>query len=267
MNWDWLIKLFPKLKKLNLEFFKNLTFIHIGPKIKYTDKRSLKINFNKLSPKEKKTISNKLPKLLESGVDILEEKFKETADDYKEKIQSASNQKVLEYFKGKIPDNDISILKASLYLKSVFESDGETKLIKSNIVNRYGVRGRHICNLCTAGYFETWIRPAYEEMSQLSGFTLGKFLKVYEEIVEFYPFALFVHGRMSEREIKQSIEEKIKIAKKYGIKTLNIHGIGSSNLKKIRKVIDEIEIEDKFDRRVEKEGNVIVIKLTFKNSS
>lgn len=263
MNWDWLKNLFPNLKNVNLQLLSNLHISFFSNNKKITiDKRSIKIDWKELSVKEKKIVLKKVPQLLKKGADIFDEEFKETAEDYKEKIGVKENQELLEYFRDKIPFSDLPILKASLYLRSVLQNKGQTWIIKEDIMRRYGLRGKNISNLCSAGYFEKWIRPAYEEMIKLPNFSLEKFLKVYEEMVMSYPFALFVHRRMTDQEIEKLIRSKIKLMKQYGITELNIHGIGADNVKKIREVIEKLQLEEKFIKSVGEEGNIIVVKMT-----
>ncbi|MEK7513870.1 MAG: hypothetical protein AAB580_03185, partial [Patescibacteria group bacterium] len=99
------------------------------------------------------------------------------------------------------------------------------------------------------------------EMSKLPKFTPESFLKVYEEIVLNYPFALFVHHEMSGKDIEESISKKIDLMRKYGISEFNIHGIGGENVEKIKKVIENLKIKGRLKKSVKEEGNIIVVKL------
>ena len=237
MNWEWLKGLFPALKSVNLRLLNNISVSLFSNNAKATyivDSRTLNVNWNQLTEKEKQTILRRAPKLVNRGMPVLEEDFNSKADDYVAKIGESDNDELLNYFKEKIPLEDFPILKASLYLRSVLRNGGETRGLKEEISRRYGLRGRNISNLCSAGYFESWVRPAYEEMSKLPKFTPESFLKVYEEIVLNYPFALFVHHEMSGKDIEESISKKIDLMRKYGISEFNIHGIGGENVEKLK---------------------------------
>lgn len=273
MGWQQWLRGFIKVelpKKFSIKFLNNIKNIKIlnlkiTKKVIVEDKRTLVLNWRQLSREGKKELSNQLPFIVKDGGAVLEGEFKDRADDYKKQIDAPEKQELIKYFSDKIPLSDISILKASLYLKSLLESGGETRKIKQEIMIRYGNRGKNISNLCSAGYYETWIKPLYEEMRKLPEFSKEKFLEVYNEIVNLYPFAVFIHHGMSSEEVEQIITQKIKASRQYGIKTLNIHGIGEENVAKIRKVVEKIEKEIKLKKRIEEEEGIIVVKLTLSN--
>lgn len=266
---DWqkglkgLIQIFPNLKNFSPKLLNNIKIFSLNINKKVVEqKNSVIINWAQLEKEEKEKLLGQLPPLLKEGVDVLEGEFKETRDDYNEKINIRKSQGLIEFFLDKIPASDIPILKASLYLRSVLESKGETQRIKKDIMLRYGDRGKNISNLCSAGYFENWIRPLYEKMSKFPWFTKKRFTTAYNEIVTYYPFATFVHRGMSEEEVEKEIVQKIETREQYGVNILNIHGIGQDNVAKIRNVVDKLKPKIKFQKRIEEEGDIIVVKLT-----
>src|ERR1700694_5161399 len=81
-----------------------------------------------------------------------------------------SDQELLSYFEGKIPQSDIPILRACLFIKDLHERGKSVDEYLSDVRYRYGQHGANIANLCSAGYFETYIKPMYEELSQRPNF-------------------------------------------------------------------------------------------------
>lgn len=234
------IKIDPsKLKEIHL-FSDNKS-----SKNTYYDNRVFNINISALDSKKSSQLQQSLRDGVEKeGVLLLEERAKKVLDDFRAVDKKGEHQALLEYFKGKIPTSDLEILRAALYIKTVFERREKVWELKQQVIERHGNRGRNIINLCTAGYFISLIKPLYETMSTQSDFTLQKFLDRYDVIVTQYPFAVFVSSRMSEDELKVGVEKKMETNKKYGIRHLNIHGIGEENVFKIQKLLRELE--DKF---------------------
>jgi len=260
---DGLVKLFPKLEKIKFNLLSN---INISVNVDKSDKRKVVLNLpNKkaieLTDKESKKLFKLLPQAVEDGYTLLEEKFDTKIQSYKKIISSNDNQKIIEYFKGKIPLLDLPILKASLYLKSLLDKGKKTWNIKKEIILCYGKRGKNISNLCSAGYFETWIKPLYEKMAESPNFEKKDFIQIYNEIVENSPFALFVSSGMKSSEIKKALLDKVKTISNYGIRQLNIHGIGDKNMTKIRETIKDIPELKNFDREIVEKNNIIVVKL------
>lgn len=226
----------PKLKEIH--FLSDNT----SSKIEYHDHRTV-INIGAINPKE----CVELQQLLIDAVKkkdtlLLEEKAKKVLDDFRVVDKQGEHRDLLEYFRGKIPVSDLEILRAALYIKTVYERKEKIWELKLQVTEKHGIRGRNIVNLCTAGYFTSLIKPLYETMSTQPDFILQKFLIRYDVIVTQYPFAIFVSSRMSESELKMNVEKKIEINKKYGMmRYLNIHGIGEENVLKIQKLLRELE--------------------------
>ncbi len=195
---------------------------------------------------------------------LLEKGAEELLEDFIEKEKDPVNQELLRFFNGKIPSQDFGAFRASLYLKNKFDArDKNLSEIKRGITEQYGVRGKYICNLCTAGYFEKWIKPLYKQIDTNPDFTIKDFDQIYNIIIMQHAFSVFVHNYMSFDETKKAIEKQINKNKSYGIYVVNIHGIGKGNVRKITKAVEEIETETKVDKTVDERGGVIYIKLRF----
>lgn len=260
---EGLIKFFPALKKLNIKFFtKNNTHFTLLQLNNGCDQRTQTLSLAGFSETERqRLLSSILPKALAEGTDILPKKFDENAADYKRKIGEGQNSDILEYFRDKIPSGDLPVLKASLYLRSLLRDGKDTGLVKQEIVQNYGQRGANISNLVTGGYFESWFKPLYEEMLKLSNFSIERFHAAYNEVIINLPFTLFVKGSWNAEAVKEKIKEKLEMAEKYGIVSLNIHGIGELNVKKIRSALEVIPEINRFEKEIEEKGGVVVIRL------
>lgn len=254
----------PKLKRLgNIHIFSD----NETEKITINDNKkviNVTININKLESENIPLLKTTLTELVTENDELLiEDNARKTLEDFSNVDKQRANQSVLEYFKGKIPSKDIEILRASLYLKSVFEREGPVFQLKQDIMNRFGDRGRNISNLCTAGYFTSQIKPLYDEMYAQPNFSPDEFLKVYEIIVTESPYAVFINAGMSQEDVKREVLDRIEVDKKYGIKYLNIHGIGKDNVDKIINLLKELNQTLTQPPEITRGERFIVIKIWF----
>ncbi len=252
--------------KIDLSKFKEIHIFsdNTGPKYEYHNHKKITINVSeKVLGKKESSQLKQLLKSAEAGTLLLEENSKKLLDDFSAVDQEKENRELLKYLKDKIPVGDLQVLRAALYIKNVFERGEKVGELKLQIMQRYGSRGKNISNLCTAGYFTSLIKPLYEEMSKYPDFALGKFQEAYDVIVTEQPFAVFVSQQMSERELRTEVERKMVINKKYGIRYLNIHGIGEDNVSKILRLLRSME--DKFIQPadIDSEKGFITVKIWF----
>ncbi len=244
--------------RFNLKLFSGINIaVDNSKKIVINDNRPV-ISWKHLSPKEQRELLSFLPSQLKQGLPLLESGFHQTVSQFSSFSRQPEYRDSTAYFIDKLPGEDILILKASLYLKWVLSQNMKTDRLKQDIVERYGVRGKNISNLCTAGYFETVIKPLFEEMKLSPGFTVEKFLQVYEEIVTHYPFAIFIHRHMNSKTVEILIKKKIEDMEKYGISSLNIHGIGKYNVRIIKKAIRKLKGGVTFTEKIELREHIIV---------
>lgn len=201
----------------------------------------------------------------DQGALILAKKSKERIEDIELKERTGNEQSILSYFKSKIPPDDYTALRASLYLKQRFEegaSRDEITQLKTDIIKRYSQRGRNISDLCSAGYF-TLIKNLNEEIKR-SGGSKEDFYKAYNFIVEEGALTIFVSEGHTDEQIKREIENKIRRNKHYGLHFLFIHGIGRSNVEKIWMVLYDLkESHPELGKSISEYANIIAVKLTF----
>ena len=68
---------------------------------------------------------------------------------------------------------------------------------------------------------------------------------------------------MSEGELSGEVNYKIQTHRRYGIKFLAIHGIGRNNIRKIHKIVQELEEETDLRVMINQDRNVIIVKVLF----
>lgn len=272
MQKNWFKDLFSILPNLKTFTFKllnksNISLIYIDNK--KIDTRKIVLSNNQLTLFWKSLTKAEQSKLLSKTsvafnkykIPVINDEAENLSKKVSKEIYNSSNQEDLKYFEGKIPQDDLYILRAAQYIKTVFDKGGDVENLKNSIRSTHGRRGANICNLYSAGYFNSWIKPMYESISKQDSFTLEKFHVAYNLVVDHYPFAVFVHRGMSLIEIRSEITRKLDEGRKYGIKILNIHGIGSDNIINITQVAKELREKKNYEIFIENGGGMFVLKI------
>jgi hypothetical protein len=249
-----------KLKNLTVKLINNNTikdFIHVENKI-------VIINVQAVPPDKSREVKELIKKsVTEEGQILLQDKSKKLVDEITVFESSGHTLDLVEFFRGKVSASDLEILRASLFVKDVYDRGGQVGDLKRSIIMRHGDRGRNIVNLCTAGYFSSIIKPLYLEMQSQSDFTIEKFLSTYNTIIMNYPFAIFVSNTTTLAELESEVEKKMAINKQYGINNLNLHGIGEDNIDKITAILEKFK--EKFTHRptFDSERRYIMVTIWF----
>jgi len=116
--------------------------------------------------------------------------------------------------------------------------------------------------LFSAGYFESLIKPIYKELEKEDDFHISQFLEIFDKIVKESPFAIFVNRYMDKDELLSKIRSQITKNRKYGIKFLNVHGIGAKNVKTIREALYELESDEGIEvKNVQERANIIFVNI------
>lgn len=238
------------------------------------DNRQVNITINVAnvnSAKKLKEIKNVVKEAIkESGqFKLNNEKITETENIVNNFLQSDRSNDSREFIKKYIPEKDKSIWFSALILREEFNK-GNTEIvnrIKNQMILEKMDRGRNIANLCSAGYLETLIIPLYQTTNEKNDLKI--FYKIYETIVNEYPFAVFVSSTKSYQDIKDEIINKIKHVKSYGWKKVSVHGIGEENVKTIEKLLIEIKEEcneiDNLDvNSHDSKGKIITVSIAIK---
>lgn len=266
---------FKKLEKIldihvDLRGLITINVINTGvskEKFKFSkDGKILEINEANLNTEEKGQVKEFLKYGFkeENSIDsFLESKSYESIEDIKEKLET--NKKIITFYKDKISQSHLEALKASLYVRESFRAHANRDYIikmKMDIISRFGDEGNNICNLCTSGYFEGFLKEVYEDMSKKPDFNLKEFTEYFENVVKYTPFTVFVSYGMSEKEIMEQIKERMEYFKNYGANFLAVHGIGEDNVEKIMKIIETLKREMKnINLEIIKKKSMIQVKI------
>lgn len=261
---EWFRKL-KNLIKIDIDF-SNLININItksssnNPDIYNHDEanKNLNIYLDKFSQDKKQELKDILKDYIQEGNKLLEKDTSKLLNNLYDYNKENPDKAILEFFKSIIPLRDYEALQSSLYLKNAFKSGQDVRKLKSDIRKRFYDRGNNIANLCTAGYFETFLIPLYNSSQE-------KFKEVYEIIVDKSILAVFVHGEMGEEEITSQIKNKLEISQRYGINFIHIHGIGSINITKIKECVEkQKQFFELFDKNIFQKENILVMELLLK---
>jgi len=240
-----------------------IIYVNSGNKYESNDeKRTLSLNLNKLDDDEKEQLKTITHEYLGTGKLLLEAKTKSLLEDLYDYNKRGSNSSILGFFRDIIPAEDLEALEASLYLREKFNTD-RTRVpqLKDDIVKNFGNRGKNIANLCTAGYFENFLMKLYNSSPE-------QFKRLYELVVPKSIIAVFVYHDMTKEGITKEIDLKIRLCKNYGVPFMHIHGIGTSNTKKIKEILDEErEYFSYYPKRIfeDEDKGIIAVELLLSN--
>lgn len=205
-----------------------------------SNEKKLTVFLDKLSPDKKKQLKPIFQECFQEEGRVLEKNTSELLNDLiRYSRENNRDKQILAFFKPIIPSDDYDALEASLYLDSVFRKGGNIKNLKYDIIKNYGNRGKNICNLASAGYFQGFLMPVYNASKE-------RFTEIYEVAVSKGALAVFVYEEMSNEQIATEITQKLAISNKYGIRGIYIHGFGKNNVFKIKKCLEEKKEEFRF---------------------
>ncbi len=191
----------------------------------------------------------------------------EASDTVEEISKPGKYSQYIEFFTGKIPSKDLLTLRAAYFIREEMEKKRNVSKLVQGVSARYGTRGTNILNLCGRGYFESYIKPLYETLSNNQNFEERMFLDNYNLIVEDAPFAYFVNSHQTETILIDNLLEKIPFSKKYGQHQLAIHAIGKENIDKAKKSIEDPRIVELIcvdDTEIDLKQNFLTLKIHYK---
>jgi hypothetical protein len=261
----------------NIRFLNNSSFIKIeieknttinGPIYIDKDKQVLNINYDALPINEK---TKSLESLLdaESGTLIAFGDVFEKVNDVRKYLAEPESQE-LTYFRDKLIGEPYQILTRAMYIKKKFleGNTAEVSKLKSELIAVYGEKAGVISNLCSANYFETFLKAKYEEMSKLPDFKREDFQQEFERLIRDFPVAVFVNASMSTEKVKEIIQSKIHLIKESKLNYLNIHGIGDENIRTIVALVEDIEKTTNVEsKHIVRSDRTIILRIKFKLST
>jgi len=231
----------PKLKDITVLKFSSL--IHVDNSIKIEGSTVI-LNPERLSGKQKRALKHLLrAEVLPEAGAILDENSNPIIGEALDVLPAI--EETAKKFRSIIPAKDIPLLNACLFLRARFQAGVSVEDLKGQIVRVYGARGRNFANLCTAGYLEEWFWPLYEELLRAypddPREAAGKFRTLYNSILNDLPWTEFVSSRASATTVTDHIEEKMRRNTEMGVRYLNVHGLGEANVRKVLKLLPDIQ--------------------------
>lgn len=196
---------------------------------------------------------------------LMEGEAQEILTDFEKVEEEGGSRSLLDFFKGRINSMDFEVLRASFYVKSVYDRGNRVMVarLKEQITSRYGQRGANIVNLCTAGYFSSFVKPLFEEFIKDSKFEPIWLANAFDNIVNNSPIAIFVNHTMTKSGLIKEIKSHMSRNKAYGIHNINIHGIGEENIKNIGEALHEINDEFTQQPDIESHRNYMIVTVYF----
>lgn len=223
----------------------------------FDSEKTLVINVNLLPSREQKNLKSIIATCIENDTAMFVVADKIPLLEKLYQYNDSGDNRILLFFQPILSRVDWETLRDSLYLRNEFKKHANIQDLKEDIRNRYGERGKTISNLCTAGYFEEVMIPLYNSSKT-------DFWEYWNLALDMGITALFVHAQMKIKTISDEIKRRIDLGKKYGLKHIHIHGIGTKNIKNIRKCIEQEKGNLNFTEKnifVDKSLNVLVVEL------
>lgn len=210
-----------------------------------------------------------IPAFKKNEILFVEEKSEELLDRFNEFKKYGDTDGILDFFKDKIPATDYTILETGIYIAHLISTGENTVALKHEVVERYGERGKNIVNLATAGYFNTHIKPLYEQIDIIDEFGIQDFNEEYERIINQLPFSIFVHNSQTREDVLAEIKERVDNRKKYSITddVVILHGY-SSNANLIEDLLPDLQKAfTKIENNTIYKGSLKITKLTIYTST
>ncbi|MBI5073353.1 hypothetical protein HZA99_06055 [Candidatus Woesearchaeota archaeon] len=243
------------LVKVNLTYKSNNL---INDSFKYDEtKKQLDLFIDQVPSEKRSELKSVIRDYIADDNLLLENKTLSTLENLYDYNKENPDKVILSFFKPIIPPSDFEALQAALYLRNAFRRGEDVRKLKRDIRNR-GERHNNISNLCTAGYFEKFFMPLYNSSQD-------RFKELYDIILQKSLLAVFVHEQMNAEDIVHQIKKRLEISKRYGIGFIHIHGIGESNVNKIKlSISDQKNFFDFFEKNIYEKDNIIILELLLK---
>lgn len=135
--------------------------------------------------------------------------------------------------------SDYNAIETALVIRGLFKQRVPIDRFKMSLIQRFGDRGRKICDIVSAGYLEKEIIPLFDKLLDVDN---GPqiFKAQFERIVANEAFAIFVRNSLTPERLKKTIKDKLIYHKKIGVYYVNLHAIGRYNVQKVKNVVTEL---------------------------
>lgn len=163
-------------------------------------------------------------------IQVLRDRSAQDISGYNEFAKSASFQATINFFESRIDPGDLLALRTGLYIQYLNSHNCIDEAIRiRDTAARNSHRSRNILNLASAGYFETYIRPIFENNDPETA------ANEYADIVRYMPETIFINNKMIPDDIVLEIEAKIAEKAQYHLRVSKIiaNGIGQQCIQTI----------------------------------
>lgn len=177
---------------------------------------------------------------------------------------------LLRFFKNKIPARHFALMRTGLYIKYLRTTGKkeDAQMIRDQLSELADAKERRIVNLASAGYYQTYFRPLYNELSkQPNG--VEQFNQEYNQALDVLNFAIFVHFGMSVNDVVEKVTERAVKNIKYGVRidTITVHGIGV-NVETVKEAVAILRPKfPKMRLRSPQNVNLCHVKIVFRNNN
>lgn len=147
--------------------------------------------------------------------------------------QNSPIEELTSFFSRKISPEDILLLRTGLYVQHLNNIGDVDQAIRIRDHASKDRRSRNIINLASAGYFESYIKPIFEnnepEIATIE----------YNDIVRYMPETIFINNKMAPEDIALEVDDKIQEKEQYhiAVSKIMINGIGQQCIQSIEEAI------------------------------
>lgn len=226
----------------------------------------LMINPSRLGQEQRNQIKQQIIDAeLNEDYAILKDESIERMSNIKKNIPSSSDEKLLDFYSDKLSADYVKALEASLIVRNMARHGIDIGFAKKDIMRKYPVFGRNLCNLTSEDYFHGHFKELYESMSKEDDFSIKAYQKQVEKIVTGLPYIVFVSSIGTVRDKVIEISSKLARLKKYGAGKLLIHALRRDNVEKTEEILKKIKDADSsIEIELDKKTSRMTATLRFK---
>lgn len=198
----------------------------------------LEINTEELEKKDKGKLLDLIRFLFDNNCLFFRKDSRSTFISYEEYSKTNHDKAIIDFFEPIIPTDDFKALKMSLFLRYQSSLGKPIRHLKEDIIEKFGLRGANIANLCSVNYFEEELKPLYNQISP------SKFKEYYNALIAERAKALFVSGRHDLKSLEAEFLKTLGKAKRYSIKLFKIYAKGKNNVDLTKQFVAKLDSKE-----------------------
>ena len=235
--WDFLKGIIPE------------KFININVDNRKIEISGSSINFGDQTINDPKIVDKILDKLSEYKdqdtfpAQIVHKDLDRSYFDYEEITLSQSE--TIKKLKEVLPAEEVECILMARRVKLAYDKKDQelARELHNQLTTDYPGKGSKVFNLISGGYFDEMVIPFLEIFkAQYDREYEIKYREFYQDLIKFFPLAFFVGNGTTSDQVKQAITDRMKLS----VPFIRLHAIGGSNIKKIEKALEEMDIEEKY---------------------